>query len=137
MHLASDGRLVMRNPITEELASACVLLVNKWIALAKHGRGGVEYSLAPQRERSSATNLESRIPRTGAEANGKKTGGARPPVGLPLSSNLLFYFLALHFQTGSRFHRDFGRRVRSWLRMNAGGAPNTCKSSGEGPFGDA
>ena len=24
----------------------------------------------------------------------------------------------------------FGRRVRSWLRMNAGGAPNTCKSNG-------
>ena len=23
-----------------------------------------------------------------------------------------------------------GRRVRSWLRMNAGGAPNTCKSRG-------
>ena len=23
-----------------------------------------------------------------------------------------------------------GRRVRSWLRMNAGGAPNTCKSNG-------
>lgn len=22
------------------------------------------------------------------------------------------------------------RRVRSWLRMNAGGAPNTCKSNG-------
>ena len=27
-----------------------------------------------------------------------------------------------------RFH--IGRRVRSWLRMNAGGAPNTCKSNG-------
>ena len=25
---------------------------------------------------------------------------------------------------------DIGRRVRSWLRMNAGGAPNTCKSNG-------
>ena len=24
----------------------------------------------------------------------------------------------------------FERRVRSWLRMNAGGAPNTCKSNG-------
>ena len=24
----------------------------------------------------------------------------------------------------------FGRRVRSWLRTNAGGAPNTCKSRG-------
>ena len=24
----------------------------------------------------------------------------------------------------------FGRRVRSWLRTNAGGAPNTCKSNG-------
>ena len=27
-------------------------------------------------------------------------------------------------------HIPFGRRVRSWLRMNAGGAPNTCKSNG-------
>ena len=26
-----------------------------------------------------------------------------------------------------------GRRVRSWLRMNAGGAPNTCKSNGTHP----
>ena len=25
---------------------------------------------------------------------------------------------------------SFERRVRSWLRMNAGGAPNTCKSNG-------
>ena len=23
-------------------------------------------------------------------------------------------------------------RVRSWLRMNAGGVPNTCKSNGDG-----
>ena len=28
-----------------------------------------------------------------------------------------------------------GRRVRSWLRMNAGGAPNTCKSNDENIFG--
>ncbi len=28
-----------------------------------------------------------------------------------------------------------GRRVRSWLRMNAGGAPNTCKSNGRGAPG--
>ena len=26
---------------------------------------------------------------------------------------------------------NFFKRVRSWLRMNAGGVPNTCKSSGE------
>ena len=32
-------------------------------------------------------------------------------------------------RTGSR-PIYFGRRVRSWLRMNAGGAPNTCKSNG-------
>ena len=31
----------------------------------------------------------------------------------------------------------FGRRVRSWLRTNAGGAPNTCKSRGESCFGSA
>ena len=31
----------------------------------------------------------------------------------------------------------FGRRVRSWLRMNAGGAPNTCKSNGTPLRGDA
>ena len=27
-------------------------------------------------------------------------------------------------------------RVWSWLRTNAGGVPNTCKSNGRGPFGD-
>ena len=31
----------------------------------------------------------------------------------------------------------FGRRVRSWLRMNAGGAPNTCKSNGTPLRGEA
>ena len=31
----------------------------------------------------------------------------------------------------------FGRRVRSWLRMNAGGAPNTCKSNGTPPRREA
>ena len=31
----------------------------------------------------------------------------------------------------------FERRVRSWLRMNAGGAPNTCKSSGTPPRWEA
>ena len=31
----------------------------------------------------------------------------------------------------------FGRRVRSWLRMNAGGAPNTCKSNGTRPRAEA
>jgi len=25
---------------------------------------------------------------------------------------------------------NFNMRVRSWLRMNAGGVPNTCKSNG-------
>ena len=25
----------------------------------------------------------------------------------------------------------FNMRVRSWLRMNAGGVPNTCKSNGD------
>ena len=30
----------------------------------------------------------------------------------------------------STFKVLFGRRVRSWLRTNAGGAPNTCKSRG-------
>ena len=30
----------------------------------------------------------------------------------------------------SNFKVLFGRRVRSWLRTNAGGAPNTCKSRG-------
>ena len=30
-----------------------------------------------------------------------------------------------------------GRRVRSWLRMNAGGAPNTCKSNGTPLRGEA
>ena len=29
-----------------------------------------------------------------------------------------------------RAARRSERRVRSWLRMNAGGAPNTCKSNG-------
>ena len=33
--------------------------------------------------------------------------------------------------------RPFGRRVRSWLRMNAGGAPNTCKSNGTPLRGEA
>ena len=32
---------------------------------------------------------------------------------------------------------DLGRRVRSWLRMNAGGAPNTCKSNGTPLRGEA
>ena len=32
--------------------------------------------------------------------------------------------------SGSR-ERKIIKRVRSWLRMNAGGVPNTCKSSGE------
>ena len=31
--------------------------------------------------------------------------------------------------SGSR-ERKIIKRVRSWLRMNAGGVPNTCKSSG-------
>ena len=37
--------------------------------------------------------------------------------------------------TNERNHREMGesflRRVWSWLRMNAGGVPNTCKSSGK------
>ena len=32
--------------------------------------------------------------------------------------------------SGSRERKIF-KRVRSWLRMNAGGVPNTCKSSGD------
>ena len=35
-----------------------------------------------------------------------------------------------HMIAGTHGVLSFGRRVRSWLRMNAGGAPNTCKSSG-------
>ena len=31
--------------------------------------------------------------------------------------------------------KNFIMRVRSWLRMNAGGTLNTCKSSGGGDFG--
>ena len=31
--------------------------------------------------------------------------------------------------------KNFIMRVRSWLRMNAGGTLNTCKSSGGGGFG--
>ena len=27
-------------------------------------------------------------------------------------------------------HKTYNMRVRSWLRMNAGGVPNTCKSNG-------
>ena len=34
---------------------------------------------------------------------------------------------SIYFQTLKSL---FGRRVRSWLRTNAGGAPNTCKSNG-------
>ena len=30
---------------------------------------------------------------------------------------------------------DLQRRVWSWLRMNASGRPNTCKSNGKSPFG--
>ena len=35
--------------------------------------------------------------------------------------------------TGRESGHHIGRRVRSWLRMNAGGAPNTCKSNGTHP----
>ena len=37
----------------------------------------------------------------------------------------------------SRGGGSIGRRVRSWLRMNAGGAPNTCKSNGTRPRAEA
>ena len=35
-----------------------------------------------------------------------------------------------HIETAAEPPVEFERRVRSWLRMNAGGAPNTCKSNG-------
>ena len=37
----------------------------------------------------------------------------------------------INAERGSDPRATLERRVRSWLRMNAGGAPNTCKSSGE------
>ena len=30
---------------------------------------------------------------------------------------------------GARVDDEFNMRVRSWLRINAGGVPNTCKSN--------
>ena len=33
-------------------------------------------------------------------------------------------------KTLSEDREKFNMRVRSWLRMNAGGVPNTCKSNG-------
>ena len=42
-----------------------------------------------------------------------------------------------HMIAGTHGVLSFGRRVRSWLRMNAGGAPNTCKSSGTPPRREA
>ena len=64
---------------------------------------------------------------------------ARPPRGGP--EKFLFLYLnhmnrtepisVTVVRTGrARSPIHFGRRVRSWLRMNAGGAPNTCKSNG-------
>ena len=41
--------------------------------------------------------------------------------------------LYLIFSNRGGRQAPIGRRVRSWLRMNAGGAPNTCKSNGTHP----
>ena len=37
----------------------------------------------------------------------------------------------LSLKLNFRFHTGFNTRVWSWLRTNAGGVPNTCKSSGD------
>ena len=94
------------------------------------GRGGSRLLPRAAGDRG-AGNLESRIPR-GAD----RTAEIKPAhTALDFFSNLSFLFLST---TGApRGPGALERRVRSWLRMNAGGAPNTCKSSGDPPFGAA
>ena len=46
---------------------------------------------------------------------------SQAPVFHEFLESIIFFKLTKSF---------FGRRVRSWLRTNAGGAPNTCKSRG-------
>ena len=45
-------------------------------------------------------------------------------------------FLTTNRKSQSAFSIKLYWRVWSWLRTNAGGVPNTCKSSEEIPFGD-
>ena len=86
--------------------------------------------------RAAPRNAAARTPRTGY--CGRRRRSDRPfrtgfmrwlENGETLSQAPVFHeFLeSIYFQT---YKVLFGRRVRSWLRTNAGGAPNTCKSRG-------
>ena len=83
----------------------------------------------------AAEDLESRILRRDAGEFERQASGraARPADHLKLFFfNTFFSFWIQRGPLGAP-----GRRVRSWLRTNAGGAPNTCKSSGGPAFGPA
>ena len=85
--------------------------------------------------RAAPRSAAARTPRTGYCGRRRRsdrpfrTGFIRWLVeGRVLSQAPVFHeFLESIFSTLKSF---FGRRVRSWLRTNAGGAPNTCKSRG-------
>ena len=66
---------------------------------------------------------------------------ANPYDSFPSRKRLFtFEWIRSALQPAGRAHPRptyFGRRVRSWLRMNAGGAPNTCKSNGTPPRREA
>ena len=89
---------------------------------------------SPSRRTPVGRQREPREPDTAEDAGGQTDhlgqayrGGLRrnlffhKPPSFMNSLNPLFF---------STLKSLFGRRVRSWLRTNAGGAPNTCKSRG-------
>ena len=119
------------------------------------GREGWQYISLPRGPTGSAGHLENRIP---ARTCGNPERGERRGSREKRDSYLLRFRRATSKRTkrpvirqasllaliapmdpkyaqrrsaGSRGRSiSFERRVRSWLRMNAGGAPNTCKSNG-------
>ena len=81
------------------------------------------YSRIERRGRSPVPVDPGRNENDGSDRREAETGLGLPDAMKGLSPRLTGGFI--------------GRRVRSWLRMNAGGAPNTCKSNGTRPRAEA
>ena len=111
--------------------------VNPRIPAAAWGRGA--YSYSPRSDAATASDLRGSTLRTGycdreidEDRPAKFESLTHRDVNFSESeiSGILGRDGPTKRSKAAHAASHFERRVRSWLRMNAGGAPNTCKSNG-------